>query len=37
MPDGQQVNHYMATVLCDTDGLFEPMSATVAIPVRRPR
>ncbi len=35
MPDNQDETHYTATITNNTDGLFDTMTATVEIPVRR--
>jgi len=35
MPDGRDETRYKATVTHDTEGLFDTMTATVEIPVRR--
>jgi hypothetical protein len=35
MPRGQTKTRYTATVTQNTDGLFDPMEATVEIPVER--
>jgi len=36
MPEGPNETHYTATVRIDTAGLFEPMEATIDIPVKNP-
>lgn len=35
MPDGRDEIQYTATITHDTEGLFDTMTATVEIPVRR--
>jgi hypothetical protein len=35
MPDGRDEIQYTATLTVDTEGLFDPMKASVVIPVRR--
>ncbi len=35
MPDGQDEIQYTATITLNTEGLFDTMTATVQIPVRR--
>ena len=35
MPEDREAIQYTGTVICNTHGLFETMTATVAIPVRR--
>ena len=35
MPEDREEIQYTGTIICNTNGLFETMTATVAIPVRR--